>query len=180
MATMKKFEASGPSVQVNGETILSFIKAVPASENSRREILKKYGIDNPQPGNWYNQQAWLNAFREISEKIGVTTLKLIGKAIPKNAKFPPEIRETKQAFELLDKAYKMNHKGGFIGEYKFLSFDPQKKEIKMEINTPYPEEFDAGIMLGLFEKFKPKDVFGQPSIRMEKRSAGGIIYTLSW
>jgi len=179
MPVMKKFEASSDAVKVNGETILSFVKAVPASEDSRKEILKKYGIDNPQPGQWYSQQAWLNAFREISEKIGVTSLKLIGKAIPKNANFPPEIRETKHAFELLDKAYKMNHKGGFIGQYKFLSFDAKKREIKMEINTPYPEEFDAGIMFGLFEKFKPAGVIRQPNIRMYKQSTG-IVYTLMW
>jgi len=179
MAVMKKFEASSDLVRVNGETILSFVKAVPASEDSRKEILKKYGINDPQPGQWYSQQAWLNAFKEISEKVGVITLKLIGKAIPKNAKFPPQIKETKEAFEMLDKAYKMNHKGGFIGEYKFLSFDAKKREIKMEINTPYPEDFDAGIMLGLFEKFKPKDAFKQPNVRMEKRSTG-IVYTLTW
>jgi hypothetical protein len=179
MEVMKKFEASSASVKVNGETILSFVKAVPASEDSRREILKKHGINDPKPGQWYSQQAWLNAFKEISEKIGPVTLRLIGKAIPKNAKFPPQIKETKEAFEMLDKAYKMNYKGGFIVEYKFLSFDPQKKEIKMEINTPYPEDFDAGIMLGLFEKFKPADVIRQPNVRMEKK-VNGIVYTLTW
>ncbi len=112
MAVMKKFEASSASVQVNGETTLSFIKAVPTSESSRKDILKKHGIDNPQPGQWYPQQAWLNAFKEMSEKVAVVTLRLIGKAIPKNAKFPPEIKDIKQTFETLDKAYKMNHKGG--------------------------------------------------------------------
>ncbi|MDD3262919.1 MAG: hypothetical protein PHR61_03650 [Candidatus Absconditabacteria bacterium] len=133
MAVMKKFEASSASIKVNGETILSFVKAVPASEDSRRDILKKHGINDPKPGQWYIQQDWLNAFKEISEKVGIVTLKLIGKAIPKNAKFPPQIKETKEAFEMLDKAYKMNHKGGFIVEYKFLSFDPQKKRSRWKL-----------------------------------------------
>lgn len=179
MVIMKKFEASSALVKVNGETILSFVKAVPSSEVSRREILKKYGIDNPEPGKWYSQQAWLNAFKEITERVGVINLRLIGKTIPKSAKFPPEIKETKQAFEMLDKAYKMNHRGGEIGEYKLISFDSKKRELKMDVNTPYPEDFDAGIILGLFDKFKPTDIIRQPNVRMEKKE-NGIIYTLSW
>ena len=180
MAVMKKFEASSASVMVNGETILAFVKAVPSSVGSRLETLKKYGIDNPQPGKFYSQQSWLNAFKEVAEKIGPTTLRLIGKLIPANAQFPPQIKDAQTAFESLNTAYQMNHKGGEIGYYKLVSFDLEKKTLIMEVNTPYPEDFDSGILLGLFDKFKPKGVIRQPELLKERRSTGVLVYTLTW
>jgi len=173
---MEKFKASSDRVEVNGETIISFV----GDSIQRVSILEKHGIFNVRPGVWYKQQLWLNAFKEISDKIGPITLRLIGKAIPANAKFPPEIKTTKPAFELLDTAYKMNHRGGEIGYYKFVSYDENSKQIQMEINTPYPEEFDEGILVGLLEKFKPMNYKTTPKVVKRPIKIGVILYTLSW
>jgi hypothetical protein len=172
MGKMKKLISSSPLVQVNGETILSFINANKSFKDSILKVLSECGINNPQPGSWYSQQSWLNAFKKLGEKPAM--LRMIGKEIPKSAKFPPEIKDLLGACQMLDKAYKINHRGGEIGEYKFILGDLAKKIIVMECNTPYPEEFDKGILMGLCEKYE-KNFKGVPVIKVE-----GMKFTMTW
>ena len=172
---MRKFEASSEVVKVNGETILAFAEAIPNLKEQRLATLKKHGL-MPIAGQWYPQQKWLDAFKEIAGGSQVS-LKLIGQAIIDHAKFPP-IDNTEQAFKVLDKAYKLNHKGGYIGYYKFVSFDQQKKEIVMDINTPYPEEFDKGILLSLFRRFKPTNALNKVHCEIKRKDT--LIYRLTW
>lgn len=183
---MKKFQATSDKIQVNGETILAFVNGVKGMEESRLKILMKYGIIDPQAGKWYSQQAWLKAFEEVATSLGEVNLRLIGKAIVLNSKFPPR-SGTQEAFEMIDKAYKMNHgynngiiraKDSDIGWYKLILFDEQKKNITMDCNTPYPEAFVEGFLTGLFDAFKPNGAFG---VRIKReRSKHGMLYILTW
>lgn len=169
---MEKFKALSPSVEVNGETILSFVNGNPAFKDSILKTLEKWKISSPQTGKWYSQQAWLDAFKEFSGKPAM--LRQIGRAIPKSANFPPHINNVIDACKLLDQAYKMNHRGGPTGEYKFISADPSKKIVVMECNTPYPEEFDRGILMGLCEKYE-KNIKGIPNVAIQ-----GTRFTMTW
>jgi hypothetical protein len=109
---------------------------------------------NPTPGNWYSQKAWLDSFKEIDEKYGSNTLFEIGKAIPANAKFPPEIDNVEKALGAIDIAYHMNHRNGEIGFYKLVSYDESKKTLYMHCKNPYACEFDRGIITTMARKFK--------------------------
>ena len=88
---MAQFVAFAPEVEVNGETVLSVVDGMGFLKDRGIAILAENGIINPRPGNWYPQQSWLNAFRSISEKIGPKTLFMIGKSIPENAQWPPDV-----------------------------------------------------------------------------------------
>lgn len=153
---MKIFKASSPSVEVNGETVHSIIDGMGAFKAKALKILADNGIDNPQPGKWYNQQAWLNAFKAISEQIGASTLNAIGQKIPENAKFPPEIDEIHKGLASIDVAFHMNHRNGIIGNYKYEKIDD--KNVKIICSNPYPDEFDKGIITAMTRKFKPANV----------------------
>jgi len=169
---MKKFEASSENVLVNGETILSFVNSLPAFKDDRLVLLEKHGISNPTAGKWYPQYRWLKAFKDIADNIGETNLRIIGKAIIKSAKFPP-IKDLKDGMEVINKAYTMNHSGGEIGYYRLKTYDENNKKIVMETNTPYPIEFDNGIFLGVFDKFKPVNFRNAKCIA---RNLSGNIY----
>ena len=78
---MTQFKAFNKDVEVNGETVLSVVAGMGTFKSTALKILKENGIDEPKPGEWYSQQNWLNAFKEISEKIGEHTLHQIGMAI---------------------------------------------------------------------------------------------------
>ena len=150
---MKLFKASSPNVEVNGETVFSIVDGMGAFKAKALKILSDNGIENPQPGKWYKQQAWLDAFKVIAEQIGLSTLNAIGQKIPENAKFPPDINDIHKALAVIDVAYHMNHRNGSIGNYTYEKID--EKNVKLICSNPYPDEFDKGIIVAMTRKFKP-------------------------
>ena len=166
---MAQFKSINPNVEVNGQTVLSIADGMGAGKNMGLRILSDNNIDNPKPKNWYSQQDWLNAFKQISEKIGYNTLFLIGKSIPENAEFPLDIDSIEKALAAIDVAYHMNHRlngkqlfdpqsGKMqegIGHYNFKKISANKAEIICD--NPYPCDFDRGIIAAMARRFKPSD-----------------------
>jgi hypothetical protein len=150
---MKTFVASSHKVEVNGETIYSIIDGMGVFKTTAIKILGENGIADPKPGEWYSQQSWLNAFKNIAEKVGESTLYNIGQKIPENAKFPPEIKDTHKALSIIDVAYHMNHRNGEIGEYKYEKTG--ERSTKITATNPYPDEFDKGLIFAMGKKFAP-------------------------
>lgn len=161
---MAQFKAFASNVEVNGETILSVMDGMGVTKELAYRFLAEQGIKDPQPGHWYSQQAWLNAFRMIAEKIGPATLLAIGKTIPENAKWPPNIDTIEKALVSIDIAYHLNHRGGDIGCYQFKSTGP--KSAKVICHNPYPSEFDRGIIVAVARKFAPKGTF--PAVKLDE------------
>ena len=179
---MAQFQPFEPDVEVNGETVLTTVNSFPEfMRDMALKLLKDKGIENPQPGKWYSQKAWLESFKEIAEKYGSNTLFEIGKGIPANAKFPPEIDNIEKALGSIDVAYNMNHRNGKIGFYKLVSHDPAKKTIIMHCNNPYPCDFDRGIITTMGRKFKTKvNVTLDPGKTSRKDGADDSWYIVSY
>jgi hypothetical protein len=175
---MAQFVAFQSGVEVNGETVLSVVNGSPIKDMALA-ILGRHGINNPKPGEWYSQQAWLDSFREISEKIGDGTLKTIGLAIPQNAIFPPEINNTHAALASIDVAYHMNHRRGEIGNYNYENTG--EKSAKMVCRNPYPCPFDMGIIIAIARKFslgaRVEHDAKQPC---RKKGADSCTYNVMW
>ena len=167
---MAQFEAFEEGIEVNGETVLSVVDGMGAFKDRSYKFLADNGIREPRPGEWYPQQAWLNAFKAIAQTTGEFTLFSIGKKIPENAQFPPEIDSLDKALAAIDVAYHMNHrKNGKvmfdpsngkmiegIGHYGFEKTGD--REIIMACNNPYPSDFDRGIIESMAFRFKPSGV----------------------
>jgi hypothetical protein len=179
---MAQFKAFAPKVEVNGETVLSVVDGMGPFKDTGLKILADQGIQNPQAGHWYSQQAWLDAFQAIAAKIGAGTLLAIGKTIPENAKWPPQVDTIEKALASIDMAYHMNHRGGEIGSYKFELTGP--KAGKMVCHNPYPSEFDQGIIYAAARKFAPKGIF--PTVKLDEtaptRKTGGeaCTFLITW
>ena len=164
---MAQFKAFSSGIEVNGETVLSVVQGMGAFRAVAVSLLKEQGIEEPAPGRWYSQQAWLDAFEAISAKVGAQTLYAIGKQIPENAQFPPEINSLEAALQAIDVAYHMNHKSlgaplfdlktgkmrEGIGHYQYEAAGDRK--IKMTCHNPYPCDFDRGIIEAMAKRFKP-------------------------
>lgn len=152
---MAQFIPFEDGVEVNGQTVLSIVNAFPEFLRAMGfEILGNHNINKPEHDNWYSQKDWLEAFKEVSMKFGENTLFEIGKAIPENAQFPPEIDSIDKAMAAIDVAYHMNHRNGDIGFYKLVEFDEANKKIIMHCQNPYPCDFDRGIITAMGRKFK--------------------------
>jgi len=178
---MTVFEADSPDVEVIGDSILALVDGMGAFRSAALQILRQLGIEDPQPGEWYNQQAFLSAFREIAEKIGPNTLKVIGRTIPEKAIRPPTINSIESALSALDVAFHMNHRGGEIGNYTVNKNGARSATIRCD--NGYPCAFDLGLITGFATKFKkpgenPKITHSKGPCRMN----GGDYceYVISW
>ena len=151
---MAQFRAISTGVEVNGETVLSIVSGMGAMKTMALKILEEKGIKAPQPGQWFKQQAWLDAFKKISDSIGANTLFVIGQKIPENAHFPPDIDTIEKALAAIDVAYHMNHRGGEIGHYNYKG--GESRSATLECANPYPCDFDHGIISAMAKRFAPK------------------------
>ena len=175
---MAQFVAFSNNVEVNGETVLAVVDGSPI-KSMALQILEKNGIKNPAPGEWYPQQAWLDSFREIAEKIGDGTLLVIGRAIPKNAQFPPDINSVEKALASIDVAYHMNHRKGDIGCYQYEKTGD--KAAKMVCRNPYPCAFDRGIITTMAKAFAGGAVTKHDDTQpCRKNGADSCTYIVTW
>jgi len=176
---MAEFKAFTFGVEVNGETVLSIINGMESRREEALDILKKNGISDPRPGEWYPQQAWLDAFREIAERFGDGCLYEIGKKIPENAKFPPHIDSLEKALLSIDAAYHVNHRGGGIGSYKFEKTGGHSGV--MVCKNPYPCSFDRGIIEALVRAFSPEaSVRHDAGAPCRQHGADSCTYIIEW
>jgi len=148
---MTEFKSFTDGVEVNGETVLSVICAMEGERERALRILASHGIQNPRPGEWYRQQSWLDAFKEIAETGGGDTLFKIGQKIPYNAKFPPSVNTVEKALLSLDAVYHINHRGGGIGSYRFVRTG--ERSGIMICKNPYPCDFDRGLIEAVIDRF---------------------------
>ena len=184
LRSLAEFRVLDANVEVNGETINAVVEGMGAFHETALKILAKQGIADPQPGEWYSQQALLNALNIISEKLGPDALYNIGLKVPDNAQFPAGIDSLDRAVNVLDSAFHMNHRNGKIGHYRLNAVRETSFEIVCE--NPYPCEFDSGLLTALCALYKPKGsnanaaVVHDDSQPCRKKGAGSCTYLLTW
>jgi hypothetical protein len=164
---LTQFVAITNGAEVNGETILSIVDGMGSLKAKAFEILETHGINDPKPGQWYLQQAWLDSFKSIAKTYRPITMVCIGRKIPENAIFPPEINTIEKALQAIDVAYHMNHRidgqplfdpaTGImregIGHYQYKSLGLNKAAVICD--NPYPCDFDRGIVDEMAFIYKP-------------------------
>ncbi len=192
---MTQFIAIDPRVEVNGETVLSIVDGMGAFLSLSSKYLAQNGIIDPQHGQWYSQQDWLNAFKAIAANLGQDVLKQIGKKIPENAQWPSEIQTIKDGLSSIDVAYHINHRiegkllfdaetgqmTGGIGNYLFQ--DRGERCVWVICDNPYPCDFDFGIIESVAKKFRLPGTFplvehGEETCR--KNEGSKCVYIVTW
>lgn len=169
---MAEFDAFDDETEVNGQTLLAVLEGVPAGfEDRATAILADHGIEDPQPGDWYPQQAWLDAFKEIDAQVGEATLTRIGERIPSTALWPISVDLVVTALDLINDAYHMNHRNGDIGYYDAEQID--ERTIHVTCRNPYPCSFDQGIIRSVAERVSLQENVLVTEISETCRSDGG-------
>lgn len=180
---MAQFQAFGSEVEVDGGAVLAVVQGMGRFKSMACEILAGHGLASPQPGCWYSQQSWLDAFADIARQLGPHTLLQIGKQIPETARWPAGIQDAHQALASIDAAYRLNHRGGEIGWYRYEPTGPRSGQ--MHCHNPYPCAFDRGILLGVARRFCPPDsalleVPHTPHGPCRSQGDEACIYLLDW
>ncbi len=179
---MAQFKAFEPGVEVLGEIVCSFVDVMGAFKSLAEGILKDNGIENPTPGQWYPQQAWLDSFKTIAEQIGPNTLFLLARQIPLMAPIATEIDSIEKAMFGLDAGYRGAHRGGQVGHYIFVKTGERSGQ--MHTMNPYPCDFDRGILDALTRRFEPAnpylDIVHHDNAPCKKLGADSCTYTITW
>lgn len=189
---MTKFLASNPMVQVHLNGINAIVNSMENGKDTRLEILKNNNIDINNSDNWFFQQDVLNAFKDIATRLGNMNLFVIGKAIIDNVKFPL-IENLEKGLSSIDIAYHLTHRldgkvmfdnisgkmtNGIIGNYKLTMFDENKRIAEMVCDTPYPSEFERGIITQILRNFKP--VGARENVETHINIDESCTYNISW
>jgi hypothetical protein len=179
---MAQFVSIDKNVRVSGAAVMSVVEGMGVFKPIALRILKENGIVDPEKDKWYPQQAWLDAFKRISEQMGQETLRAIGEKIPGSAVWPKHINGIEEALASIDVAYHINHFGGEIGHYSFEKTG--ERSGKMVCNNPYPCSFDLGIVKATASRFAPEGVI--PIVKHDAhggcRQKGGdsCTFLVSW
>lgn len=191
---MAQFIAFRPGVEVYGAVVLSVVEGMGEFRSMAEGILGKNGIRRPQPEEWYPQQAWLDSFKTISEKIGQRTLFAIGKKILEAVEWPDWINSLETGMGGIDINYHLRHRlngapmlnqqtGEMtegIGHYEFKGLTGENSA-GMVCNNPYPSEFDRGILTAMGRRFKPGlEVRLDETQPTRTRGADSCTYIIEW
>ncbi|HYO54252.1 hypothetical protein [Archangium sp.] len=170
-------------VEVYGKSVQALVNAMEFLKLKAQRVLATHGIEQLEPEKWYPMPRVIASFEDILEQVGPHTTRAIGRAVPKNAVFPPGIDSFGLSMNSLDQAYRMNHRGtGDIGSYRY---QPEgDHNARMVCDNPYPCEFDQGIMEALYDRFPPRNsirlrIDHDPSGCREK-GARSCTYYLKW
>jgi hypothetical protein len=143
---------------------------------------------------WYPLERWLNVLKRIEKEFGHLLLYQTGMTTPKNAVFPPTVTDIHSALKCMEVAYHMNH--AVLGEPMFnpgtgeiregighygYAHAPGKNLITIESTSPYPCDFDQGIIIAMAQRFQPRAQLTHDSSRPCRKSGGErCAYHVTW
>lgn len=169
--------------EVTGHSILATVNGMEVVQARALRILADNGITPLKADAWYPVPALLNSLKLIFEKIGPSTVRAIGRKIPENARFPPNMETLEQGLRAIDTAYRMNHRGtADLGGYKYEQVE--RRRARMVCANPYPCDLDLGLIEAICDRCRPKDALW---VRIEhdpkscrRRGDASCTYIIDW
>jgi hypothetical protein len=183
---MVPYEAFDQDVEVKGQTVLRVVETAMGrfSEEYRdraNAALAEEDIVDPDPDEWYLQQAWLNAFETIADDLEPHVLDRLGEQLPSIAAWPTDIDTVPDALGSIDDAYQRNHRGGDIGFYRFTQTGDRVGDVTC--HNPYPCPFDRGLIRGVAKQYAPVDAFvfiEETGDDCRREGGDACTYTVHW
>lgn len=151
-------------IEVSGDVIHSVTSALKL-KFLKDKLLLKYGLSNVEKGKFYPLGDYLSLLTDVRAEMP-TSLKGIGRSIFSQAIWPPHLNSLEKVLLAIDVAYHMNHKkngatmfnpatGAMtegIGHYRTTKVSD--KVFRIEVDNPYPCDFDIGLLEGIGDSFK--------------------------
>ena len=134
---------------VSGGNILSMLAAMGPFRKRGEAILSDHGIAQVAVEQWYPLRAYVASLRMIREKMGPNTLLQIGKQIPNHIPLPPGLSSFEKVAGSFDPAFEMNHRG--FPPHPISYEMTSDRSALITTGTPYPCEFDRGVIQGFFQ-----------------------------
>jgi hypothetical protein len=156
---------------VSGGNILSMLAAMGPFRRRGEQILADFGIGELDAERWYSLAAYVAALRAIGEKMGPNTLFQIGRQIPNHVMLPPGIDTFEKVLASFGMAFDLNHRGAQPGTITYSLQGARAGTIVT--GTPYPCDFDRGVISGFFQKLLGARVAVEPIVGAPCKARGG-------
>jgi hypothetical protein len=196
-----QFKVFEPGIQNSGESVGAIIDGFRKFPTIAQKYLCKYGILKPNQtlGEldrtvWYTEESFLLVFEAITKEVGVNSLYGVGRAMIENATLPPHICDVPSALGSLDVAYHMNHRKNGVTMFDpqtglmlegighmITTIVPDENRIVVVCDTPYPCEFERGIVSGFASRFVPTArTVHEQTAPCRKKGAESCTYVTWW
>lgn len=186
---MAEFSSYEPErVEVIGEVIQSFVMSFPEEMHDLgTAVLGEYGIGPVDPGRFYMAQPFLNAMRDVVQRIGRGMMTRVGEQIAMRVELPAHWDSLESALGGLDEAYHSKYRGGEIGNWKYVHGGQVGglTRVTMISSNHYCCAFDRGVLEGFAKRFRPAGIADavvrhEDSQPCRKNGADSCTYVISW
>ncbi len=174
-STVTRPQTPPATATVSGGNILSMLAAMGPFRKRGEQILQERGIGAVQPESWYSSSAYVQALEMIGERMGPNTLFQIGKQIPNHVPLPPGLDSFPIVLGCFGPAFDMNHRGFAPGRITFRQTSDRTGVIVS--GTPYPCDFDRGVIQGFFQKLLGVRVTVEHDTNQPCKKTGGATCT---
>jgi hypothetical protein len=143
---------------------------------------------------WFPLEDWLAAFDNIASSLGPRALFEIGRRVQQFAMLPSNLTDIHTGMAAVNIAHHMNHRRdgismfdptsgqllGGIGDYGYSPVTGEHRIIS-RCDTPYPCDFDRGVLCGFAERFEKRARVGHDDAGpCRKKAQGSCIYNILW
>ncbi|HVH98564.1 MAG TPA: hypothetical protein VM869_07635 [Enhygromyxa sp.] len=184
-----------PDIETLGSGLMATLGAFGPLRAIAERVLVRDGLldeSGVQLNTWYPLQPCLDAMREIDERFGPEILFNIGAEIPNNVVFPTSVVDVHTAVASIDIAYHLNHRRAGrvmydretkqmiegIGHYGYERLSDT--HILSTCTTPWPCEFDLGIVATMIRRFEPRAIVEHVGSECRRQGASACTYSLRW
>lgn len=162
------------SVEVRGSALDAIVTAVstlaPATRMRVQSILADEGVLHVSASEWYPLEDYLETLRSIEDAVGSSVLRRIGMELHLHTDDGGDATDPQSVLSTLDDVYASLHRGPEAGGFEFRSTDATGGTVRS--TTPYPDDFDRGILdaafagrgsTDLYARVTPSTGYGDPA-----------------
>jgi hypothetical protein len=167
-----------PDALVSGGNILAMLAAMGAFRKMAEQLLAERGITDVSPEALYPLAPCAEVLHELETKIGPNAVFRIGKEIPNHIQLPPGLDSFDKVVASFGPAFALNHRNAGNGGIDHEITGPGTATIVS--GTPYPCDFDRGVILGFFQVLLHVAVHHQHDASLcKKRGAAVCVHYVS-
>lgn len=172
---MNRAARVAPELETRGGNILALLAALGLYRSLGERLLADRGIADVREDGWYSLQCFVAVLEEIERRVGPHTMFQIGRQIPEFVRLPERVRGFEEVCAAFDKAFDLNHRGGDAGGIGYSVTGSRSAVIVT--TTPYPCDFDRGVIQGFFQRFQESRVSVERDPSRPCKSEGGLSCT---
>lgn len=149
MYNQEEFE---DNAEVSGRIVKAVLEGLPQYEEVLKEVFAENQLSDIDPDQWYDLNNFMGALNGILTKFGPSTLFTLGKTV--SGSFPHQFDDVISALSALPPIYEALHRNGYVGYCKMVESDSVKRYARMESKTPYPSDYQIGLLTNMLRKYK--------------------------